>query len=98
MVMDVLIEDVRNGSLMELLYTDDLLCGRSLNEVLEKYRKWKNAVEGIALRVNVAKKKRYAVIIWFRRWILVVPVVSGLVIILFSVQNVRSAFNVVVLC
>ena len=57
MVMDVLIEDVRNGSLMELLYTDDLLCGRSLNEVLEKYRKWKNAVEGIALRVNVAKKK-----------------------------------------
>ena len=32
MVMDVLTEDVRNGSLMELLYADDLvLCGESLN-------------------------------------------------------------------
>lgn len=46
MVMDVLMEDVRDGSLMELLYTDDLLCGGSLNEVLEKHWKWKNAVEG----------------------------------------------------
>ena len=33
-VMDVLTEDVRDGSLMELLYADDLaLCGESLNEV-----------------------------------------------------------------
>ena len=32
MVMDVLTEDVRDGSLMELLYADDLvLCGESLN-------------------------------------------------------------------
>ena len=38
MVMDVLTEDVRNGSLMELLYADDLfLCGESLNEVVDKY-------------------------------------------------------------
>ena len=38
MVMDVLTENVRDGSLMELLYGDDLvLCGESLNEVMDKY-------------------------------------------------------------
>ena len=38
MVMDVLTEDVRDGSLMELLYADDLvLCGELLNEVMDKY-------------------------------------------------------------
>ena len=37
MVMDILTEDVRDGSLMELLYADDLiLCGESLNEVMDK--------------------------------------------------------------
>ena len=43
MVMDVLTEDaegVRDGSLMELLYADDLvLCGESLNEVMDKYER-----------------------------------------------------------
>ena len=34
MVMDVLTDDVRAGSFMELLYADDLVfCGESLNEV-----------------------------------------------------------------
>ena len=38
MVMDVLTEDVRDGSLMELLYADNLvLCRESLNEALDKY-------------------------------------------------------------
>ena len=38
MIMDVLTEDVSGGSLMELLYADDLaLCGESLNEVMNKY-------------------------------------------------------------
>ena len=46
MIMDVLTEDVRNGSLMDLLYADNLiLCGESLNEVTDKYRKCKYAVE-----------------------------------------------------
>ena len=37
MVMDVLTEDVRDGSLMES-YADDLvLCGKSSNEVMDKY-------------------------------------------------------------
>ena len=54
--MDVLTEDVRDGSLMELLYVDDLvLCGESLNEVMVKYGRWKNSVEGMGLRVNVDK-------------------------------------------
>ena len=38
--MDVLTEDVSDGSLMELLYAGDLaLCGESLNEVMNKYIK-----------------------------------------------------------
>ena len=36
MVMDALMEDVRDGSLMEFLYADDfILCWKSLNEVME---------------------------------------------------------------
>ena len=58
MVMDVLIEDVRDDSLMELLHADDLvLCGESLNEVMDKYERWTNAVEEKSLVVNVDKTK-----------------------------------------
>ena len=58
MVMDVLTEDVTDGSLMELLYANNLvLCGESLNEVIDKYGRWKNAVEGKGPRVNVDKTK-----------------------------------------
>ena len=47
MVVDVLTEDVRNGSLKRFLYADDLaLCGESLYEFMDKYGRWKNAVEG----------------------------------------------------
>ena len=57
-VMDVVTEDVRNGSLMDLLYADDLvLYGKSLNEVMDKYGRWKNAEEVKGLRVNVDKTK-----------------------------------------
>ena len=57
-VIDVLTEDVRDGSLMKLLYADNLvLCGESLNEVMDKYGRWKNAVERKGLRVNVDKTK-----------------------------------------
>ena len=32
--------------LMEFLYLDDLvLCGESFNEVMDKYERWKNALE-----------------------------------------------------
>ena len=70
---------------------------------MDKYKRWKNAVEGKGLSVNVDKtkgmqlsfgKKKKVV---FRRWILVVSVVNGLVVILFNVRNVRGGFIVVVL-
>ena len=58
MKMDVLTEDVKDGSLMELLYSDDLvLHGKSLNQVKDKYGRRKNAVEGNGLKVNVNKTK-----------------------------------------
>ena len=45
--MDILTDDVTYSSLMELLYVDNLvLWGESLNEVMDKYGRWKNAVEG----------------------------------------------------
>ena len=56
--MDVPTEDVRDGSLMELLYAEDLvLCGEPLNEVMDKYGRWKNVVEGKCLTMNVDKTK-----------------------------------------
>ena len=46
MVVDVLTEDLRDCSLMELLDAKDLvLCWESLNEVMGKCGRWKNAVE-----------------------------------------------------
>ena len=41
-VMDVLTEDVRDGSMMELLNADNLvLCKESLNKVMDKHERWK---------------------------------------------------------
>ena len=58
MVMDALKEEVRDGSLMELLYPDDLvLYGESLNEFMDKYERWKKALEVKGLRVNFNKIK-----------------------------------------
>ena len=61
--MDVLTEDARYGLFMELLYADDLvLCGESLNEVIDKYGRWKNGVDGKGLRVNVNKMEGMSVV------------------------------------
>ena len=102
MIMEVLTEDVRDGSLMELMYADSLvLCGESLNGVMGKYGGWKNAVEGKDPVVNVDKQKVCSYYLGrevvFQNWILLVSVVSGLVVTRFSVQNVRGGFIVVVL-
>lgn len=44
--MDVLL-DVRDVSLMELFYGDDLaLFGKSLDEIIKKYNKWMRVFEG----------------------------------------------------
>ena len=59
--MDVLTEDVRDGSIMELLYADNLvLCGESLNEVTNRYGRWKNAVEGKGLGGMLIKQKVFS--------------------------------------
>ena len=59
--MDVLTEDVRDGSLMELLYADNLaLYGESLYEFMDKYGRWVQVWEMGKYRGS----KRYAVIIW----------------------------------
>ena len=95
MVMDVLTEDVREGSLMEFLFADNLvLCGESLNGVMDKYGRLKNAVEGKSLRVNVDKTKGMQLLFGKKSSVskvdLKVSVVNGLVVILFSVRNVRG--------
>ena len=46
-VMDALTENVSNGSLLEMIYADDLVsCVESIEEVMGKYEKWKEALEG----------------------------------------------------
>ena len=66
----------------------------SLNEVMDKYGRWKNAVEGKNQRMNVDKTKGMQLSFWkkvaFQKQILVVSVVGWLVVILFSVQNDRG--------
>ena len=101
MVMDVLTEDVRNSPLMELLNADNfVLFGESLNEFMDKYWRWKNAVEGKGMSMNVDKTKGVQLLrrkVVFLKSILVVSVVSRLVVILFSVRYVRDGFMVVIL-
>ena len=87
---------------MELLYVDDfVLCGELLNEVMNKYDRWKNAVEGKGLRVNVNKTKGMRVLCGMKNKSFesgsLRCMVSELVVILFSVQNVRGGSIVVVL-
>ena len=69
---------------------------------MDKYERWKNAVEGKGLRLKLIKQKICSYYLGrkvaFRKWILIVSVVNGLVVILFfSVRNVRCEFIVVVL-
>ena len=48
MLMDVLTEGVRDGSLMEFLSPDSLvLCGGSSNEVMEKFERWYNSKQRV---------------------------------------------------
>ena len=48
---------MKDGLRIELYADDFVLCGKSLNEVMDKYGRWKNAVEGKGLRVNVGKTR-----------------------------------------
>ena len=87
MVVDVLTEDLRDCSLMELLDAKDLvLCWESLNEVMGKCGRWKNAVVWKKVNVNKQNVCSYYLVrkVVFWKWILVVSVVSRSVVILFS--------------
>ena len=98
MVMDALKEDMRDGLLMELLYAEDLVfCGESFNEVMVKYERWKNAVKGTGLRVNVDKTKGMQLSFRKKNSVSKVSVMNGLVVILFSARNVRGRLIVVIL-
>ena len=105
MVVDVLTEDERDGILMEFFYVHDLvLCRVSLNEVMDKYGRWKNAMEGSDLRVNVDKTKDMQLLFGKKKNVSKVDPcdvcgewVDCIQCTLFSVQNVRGGFIVVVL-
>ena len=94
--MNVLKEDVSDASLMELLYAGNLvLCGESLNEVMDEHGRWK-ALEGKNLRINVGKTKGMQLLFGTKSSILKMDscgvCFEWVVVILFSVRNVRGGF------
>ena len=57
-VVDVVTEHAREGLLNEILYADDLvLMSESLEDLRGRLQRWKRALEGKALKVNVGKTK-----------------------------------------
>ena len=85
-------------------YADDLvLCGESLNAVMDKFVKWKNAIEGKDLRVNIDKTKCVQLLFGKKRSVSKVDPRGvcgervGLVVILFSVRKIIGGFIAVVL-
>ena len=90
---------------MKLLYADSNLnfCGEPLNEVMDKYGRWKNAVEEKGLRVTVDKTNGMQLLFGKKSSVSKVDPygVCGermLVIILLKVRNARSGFIVVLIC
>ena len=57
-VVDVVMENVRNALMSEMLYADDLvLMSESMEGLREKFWKWKEAFESKGLKVNLRKTK-----------------------------------------
>ena len=57
-VVDVVTKHAREGLLNEILHADDLvLMSESLEQLRERFQKWKRALEGRGLKVNVGKTK-----------------------------------------
>ena len=57
-VVDVVTEHAREGLLNETLYVDDLvLMSESLKDLGERFQRWRSALEGKGLNVNVGKTK-----------------------------------------
>ena len=57
-VVDVVTEHAREGLLNEILYADDLvLMSESMDDLRERFQKWRSALEGKGLKVHVGKTK-----------------------------------------
>ena len=57
-VMEAVTKNIRGGLPWELLYADDLvIIAESLEELLEKLKRWKNGLEKKGLKVNMGKTK-----------------------------------------
>ena len=57
-VVDVVTEHAREGLLNEILYADDLvLMSENLDDLRERFQKWRSALEGKEMKVNVGKTK-----------------------------------------
>ena len=57
-MVDVVMENVRNGLMSEMLYMDDLvLTSETMEGLREKFWKWKEAFESKGLKVNLSKTK-----------------------------------------
>ena len=57
-VVDVVTESAREGLMKEILYADDLvLMSETMEDLREKFRKWKGAFESKGMRVNISKTK-----------------------------------------
>ena len=57
-VVDVVIDSVRSGSMSEILYADDLvLMSETMEGLRENFWKWKEALESKRLKVNLGKTK-----------------------------------------
>ena len=57
-VVDVVTEHAKEGLYNEILYADDLvLMSESLEDSRERFQRWRRALEGKGLKVNVGKTK-----------------------------------------
>jgi len=57
-VLDVISENVKEGLMYEILYADDLvLISENMDDLKEKFYKWKEAFETKGLKVNLRKTK-----------------------------------------
>ena len=56
--MDVISENAREGFMNEILHADDLvLMSESIENLKEKFLKWKEVFESNAMKVNLEKTK-----------------------------------------
>jgi len=60
-VIDIVTENAREGLIHEILYADDLvLTSDSMKDLRKKFSKWKNALEGKGLKINIKKNELMA--------------------------------------